>query len=93
MVRTWIPADDEHHGLVCAGGLWRRQFGVSGALLLQDAETCFVLPLQEAVAHFVRRNARSTGAEMGGRSHNGDAHASIDAVKAGFLLFLGEHGG
>jgi hypothetical protein len=53
--------------------------GVSGALLLEEAETWFVVPLREAVAHFARRNTRSTDTEQMGGSDNADAHASIDA--------------
>jgi hypothetical protein len=49
MVRIEI-LDDEYNGLVGAGRLWRRHCGVSGALLSEEAETCFVLPLREAFA-------------------------------------------
>jgi hypothetical protein len=52
------------------------QRGMIG-LVSEKAETCFVLPLREAVAHFARRNARSTDAKMG-CSDNGNAHTSID---------------
>jgi hypothetical protein len=49
----------------------------------EEAKACFfVLPLQEAVAHFARRNTRSTETEMGS-SDNGDAHTSI-AMSANF---------
>jgi hypothetical protein len=60
----------------------------------EKAETCFVLPLREAVAHFARRNTRSTDAKMGG-SDNGNAHTSIDIgadFAAGFFPLLGEQG-
>jgi hypothetical protein len=88
MVQIWI-LDDECHGLVVAGELWRRHCGVSASLLLEEAETCFVLPLREAVAHFARRNARSTDAKKMGCSDNGNAHTtSIDMAadfRVGFL--------
>jgi hypothetical protein len=85
MVRIWI-LDDEHHGLVVAGRLWKRHCGVSGALLSEEAQTCFVLPRREAVAHFARRNTGSTpDAEMGG-SDNGDAHASNE-MRSKILTF------
>jgi hypothetical protein len=61
----------------------------------EKAGACFVLPLREAVAHFARRNARSTDAKLG-CSDNGNAHTSIDIaadLRAGFLPLLGEHGG
>jgi hypothetical protein len=45
-------------------------------LVSKKAETCFVLPLREAVAHFVRLNAGSTDAKMG-CSDKGNAHTSI----------------
>ncbi len=60
----------------------------------EEAETGFVLPLRKAVAHFARRNARSTNAKMG-CSDNGNAHTSIYIAadfRIGFLPFLGEHG-
>jgi hypothetical protein len=71
------------------------QRGMRG-LASKKAETCFVLPLREAVAHFARRNTRSTDAKMG-CSDNGNAHTSILDIAAdfrvGFLPLLGEHGG
>jgi hypothetical protein len=75
----------------CEMGMWR---GMRGSVS-KKAETCFVLPLREAVAHFARRNTRSTDAKMG-CSDNGNAHASIDMApdfRAGFLPLLSEHGG
>jgi hypothetical protein len=63
--------------------------------LSDEAETCFVLTLREAVAHFARWNARSTDAKMGS-SENGDTRTSIDTAAdfgAGFLPLLGKHGG
>jgi hypothetical protein len=62
----------------------------------EKAETCFVLPLREAVAHFGRRNVRSTDDAKMGSSNNGNAHTSIVTVAdsgLGFLPLLGEHGG
>jgi hypothetical protein len=57
---------------------------------------CFVLPpLREAVAHFARRNARSTDTEMGS-SDDGDTHTCIDIAAnfgVGILPLLGKHGG
>jgi hypothetical protein len=70
------------------------QRGMRG-LVSKKAETCFVLPLREAVAHSARQNTRSTDAKMG-CSDNGNAHTSIDTAadfRAGFLPLLGEHGG
>jgi hypothetical protein len=96
MVKIQI-LDDEHHGLAVAGGMWRKQGAAIGGLMLEKAETCFVLPLQEAVVHFSRQNVRSTDtAEMGAGSDNGDTHMSIDAATcfgAGFLPLLGKNGG
>jgi hypothetical protein len=57
----------------------------------EKAETCFVLPLREVVAHFARRNARSKDAWMG-CSDNGNTHTSIDIAAdfgAGFLPLVG----
>jgi hypothetical protein len=71
-----------------------KQRGMRG-LMSEEAETCCVLPLREAVAHFARWNTRSTDAKMG-CSDNGNAHTSIDIAadfRAGFLPLLGEHGG
>jgi hypothetical protein len=48
----------------------------------------------EALAHFARRNTRSTDTEMGS-SDNCDAHTSIEIAanfRIGFLPLLGEHG-
>jgi hypothetical protein len=53
-----------------------KQRGMRG-LMSEEAETCFVLPLREAVAHFARQNTRSTDAKMG-CSDNGNAHTSIN---------------
>jgi hypothetical protein len=64
-------------------------------LVSKKAETCFVLPSREAVAHFARRNTRSSDAKMS-CSDNGNAHTSIDIAadfRVGFLPLLGEHGG
>jgi hypothetical protein len=76
----------------CEMGMQRGMIG----LVSKKAETCFVLPLREAVAHFARRNARFTDTKMG-CSDNGNAHTSIDIAadfsRAGFLPLLGEHGG
>jgi hypothetical protein len=45
-----------------------------------------VLPLREAIAHFARRNTRSsTDTEIGSSDKNGDAHSSID-IAANFLV-------
>jgi hypothetical protein len=71
-----------------------KQRGMRG-LMSEKAETCFVLPLREAVVHFARRNTRSTDAKMG-CSDNGNAHTSINIAAdfgVGFLPLLGEHGG
>jgi hypothetical protein len=64
-----------------------------GGPMSEKAETCFVIPQREAVAHFARSNARSTDAKMG-VSDNGNAHTSIVTAacfRAGFLPLLGEH--
>jgi hypothetical protein len=50
--------------LLQSGGEMGKQRGV-GDLMSEKAETCFVLPLREAVAHFPRWNTRSTDAKMG----------------------------
>ena len=64
-----------------------------GPLASEESETCFVLPLRKAIAHFARWGARSTETEMGG-SDNGSAHAGTDKSAdfgAGFPpLLLGE---
>jgi hypothetical protein len=68
---------------------------VIGGLMSEKSETCFVLPLREAVAHFTGRNTRSTDAKMG-CSDNGNAHTSINIAadfRVGFLPLLDEHGG
>jgi hypothetical protein len=48
--------DDERQEPVVAGGCERKQGESIGGLMSEKAETCFVLPLREAVAHFARRN-------------------------------------
>jgi hypothetical protein len=65
------------------------QRGMRGSVS-KKAETCFVLPLREAVAHFARRNTRSTDAKMG-CSDNGNAHTSVNTAahfRVGFLPLL-----
>jgi hypothetical protein len=39
--------------------------GVTGLLLSEEAEACFVLTLREAVAHFAGRNTKFMDTEMG----------------------------
>jgi hypothetical protein len=76
-------------------GCERSQGESIGGLTSEKAETCFVLPLREAVAHFARRNTRSTDTQIG-CSDNGNTHTSIDIAAdlgAGFLPLRGEHGG
>jgi hypothetical protein len=46
----------------------------------EEAETCSVLRLRQTVAHFARRNTRSTETEEGS---SGDVHASI-GISANF---------
>jgi hypothetical protein len=61
---------------------------VSGRLMAEEAKTCFVLPLREAVAHFACWNTRSTETEEVGSSDTDNAHAGIDMaanIGAGFL--------
>jgi hypothetical protein len=55
------------------GGCKGEQGEGIGGLMSEKAKSCFVLPLREAVAHFARRNARSTDTKMG-CSDNGNAH-------------------
>jgi hypothetical protein len=78
------------------GGCGDSVGSVSGALSSEEANTCFVLPLQEALVHFASRNTRSTYSEMGS-SDNGDACTSILDTPAnfgvGFLSHPDEHGG
>jgi hypothetical protein len=63
-----------------------------GCLMSEKAETCFVLPLREAVAHFARRNTRSTDAKMGCSDNGNDAHTSIN-VAADFRVGCHSFGG
>jgi hypothetical protein len=82
-------------GLVVEGGLWRGQGGGIEGLMSEKAQTCFVLPLREAVAHFARGNTRSSDTKMC-FSDNGNTHTSIGIAadfRVGFLPLLGEHGG
>jgi hypothetical protein len=57
---------------------WGQQWSTD---LSKEAETCFVLPLRETVAHFARRKTRPTDTEMGS-SDNGDTHARIDMAQS-----------
>ena len=73
-----------------------RQCEFSGILASEESDACLVLPLREAVAHFGRRNTRSTETEVGS-SDDGNAHTGIDistnfGVLVGFLSLLGDPG-
>ena len=57
------------HGLVDARWLSGQCVVVSGRLMAEEAKTCFVLPLREAVAHFARRDSRSAETEVGGSDY------------------------
>jgi hypothetical protein len=68
--------------------------------LSEEAETCFVLPLREAVlAHFARRKYEIQPRiwRWMGSSDNDDAHKSIGIAanfgEGGFRPLLGEHAG
>jgi hypothetical protein len=55
LVRTQF-LDDAHHGPVDARGLSGQRV-VGGTLVAERTRACFVLPLQEAAAHFAGQNA------------------------------------
>jgi hypothetical protein len=73
-----------------------QQCVVSGTLTSEEAKTYFVLPaLREALAHFARRNTRSTDTEMGG-SDDDNAHSRTKIstnLGVGFLPLRCEQGG
>ena len=55
----------------------RGQCVISGTLMAEEAEACFVLPLREVVAHFARRKGDPRRQEMSSPDNDGDAPTNV----------------